>query len=1457
LIRIKNIEKFKITFLILSILTSSSILLNSFLFFPENGIDKVDNGYNDSDFQTTDIIAHPKSSYFGNAPWWSESFEYRKVINITNPYMSSFKDFGVSFSFNYYELVENGKLQGDLDDIRIIENGCLRKYYVVKDYPLSNQATVFFETNISQNTVETDTYMYFGNPTASNLESSDPEDSFGWIKNGNFELDINLSDKFVPYGWSFSHNPVDQIMDHANPNPNPYNSSDTSIQFFVNKLINNPQGAERVAQGTYTYKFGALSPTLPDGAVNDYASTFFSYPFKVPTVEGGISLTFYRNIRTYRFERPKNMGDINQDGYFIRILNGSISHYDINPDNHDDNAISISFENYVESYDGYGYYNVPAKKWSDPTVLIDYPSHLTTKDTLSDTGNDGNLTGYVEFDLSNYMGKDIFFEIGVWGDESNVDRKEKSAFFQLDDLKFNYTLTASINEIQARKSNITIITRDVDGRIVPNTKIFLLNETAKGTPNYIVNTGYTSELDGSITFNNVLNGEYNITANYTLGPRERFVGNKLKQLNGTNYLVELSINIWTIDFEIVDWDKIPMNYGYIEINESFGGPMLKNMTLNNEGKATFRWLNQSEYYFKVYYKNRDYRNGTFILSESYITRQEYNNERFKNQSFVVSNINKANAGEERYLVQERIYTNGSRTEIGNKMLIKANITLLNMNSRLKNISVYYIDKYNSTGVGNENLIFFKNYYGFNEDNDFIKIDLPLSDNIKLKSEKFQVYGLYVVINGENSSQCDGIVSFDFLETCNVFNQTNLSRLSIRVINKNELSPAGSPVDSIVKVHDNMTGDLIVSLLSDENRNGYAFGQINDIPFWFFKDRVYNFSIDIVNITNSYFNITLMTPENQWKPVDNIGIQYYNYSFYGKAAITFNIILEQTINITNYDTALVNASGSLEVFWSEQITYSIIFEYTQDNGNSWYAVTNPTAYCSLSIKQVGSEVNLIEVIMSRGLGDGNFTSTMNSSFLSAGVSSKYYIVKITGLFPGYPEPNSISFILRINSIPTAISVHDYNTKIERIDKSFTKYFNELINISIKLSVFESGSSLYGALVTYTWIGLEPIEILEDHLNNDYYTFTINSSRALSTGVKIISISTLIENYSSQTNFLIYLNILERRTELNGEENLLYLNPKVLVQDAKNFIFTYRDVNSQEIIGDLTVASYTWQELYENGTIIPGRDGIGSLTQNANKSYSLDFNTEFKNIGFYFLYITLQKENYESKFALINLEIILRDFTAEVFLDDLHRTQINLIHGTDLEFEIVINDSSRGNIPLQNAIVVLKLGDYQYNFNETSPGVYMYIFETENIETFFAPRLLAGTILIQKSNFTSQETRINISIQMEEIFPGMPTFYFILLISAIIGIAGSLTIYRVVQQARIPKFIKKVRKVKAVIKSNKPIRDSLLTKTKEQMMINLYNEDWKSLEISLESILDIEEKRPKELIKKDKKPPEEVK
>ena len=1433
----------------------NSAILSNFKADGENLNDK--NSIID-DFNNGEAFNNPVLSIFGKAPWWDSSYEYRMLINVTNPYPYNIKNYAVNVSFNYADLVSEGKMQSDLDDIRIVEmaggSGILRNYYIVKDYPTTNYATVFFDTNMSASTTETDTYLYFGNPTATNAESDQPTESFGWVKNGDFELDIDSSDKFEPFGWYFSHNPVDTIMYNDNPNPSPNNSSATSYQYFVNKLEDNLDGGHRVARGTYSYKFGAEDHTLPDSLVSDYAGTLFSYPFKVPIVEGGdISLIVYRNIRTHRFERPKNMGPINKDGYFIRLLNGSDTVYDIDPDNHDDNdIIQIDYDNYLEAYDGYCYYNNPAKKWDVETELIDYPGHGGVVDTYSDEaggGIDGDLTGYLNFDISTYEGKEIFFELGVWGDESNTLKKEKSAFFQVDDLKFNYTLSTSINEIQARKSDITINARDVDGNIVPNAHIIIIDETSST----VVASGFTSIFNGSISFSQLLNGEYNITANYTLRSREAVVGHQMVELNGTSYTITLTSNLWTIDFEVVDWDGIPLNLGYIEINESFGGDLLDTLILDQNGKATFRWLNTSDYYFRIYYENKDYVGDRFLLNESYISRSLYarDGEKFRDHTIWVNNTNTLPQGANSYSVSELFYTNGSRTEFGNKKIIKINISLTNMVNQLTNISVYYVDKDNSTGIGNENLIYFEDGYSPGEDSDIIELDIPSIENAKLESEQYEIYGFLLKINGINFTRCDGLIDIKTTETWYIFNRTHLARLNIRVI-KDE-SGVKVPYPALIKVLDNKTQQPIVNLTSRLDRDGYAYTTITDLPFWFLKDRSYNISINSLNVTNVDFNVTDITPY-QWHPTDSDGVKWYNYTLYGGSSIEFNLIFKIfTPNITSYVTSFFNASGTAEIQWGQDMSFSISFYITEDNGDTWNPITDPSASCMLYIREAGEDIIQYSEELGPGTGDGNFTKTVDSSSFSAGGDAKFYTVAIEGLYPGYPEPSTHNFLIKIKAIPTTISAHDYDSYAELPAKTYSAYYDDIINITVRYSIDESGTPITSALLSYEWIGLNPVNFFSDSQNSDYYTFTINTADAQSSGLKIISIKASLENYKTQSDFLVYLNILERRTTLNNEiADLVYISSPTYVQDPEYFDFDYRDFIKNDTIGDLNIATFVWEELYENGTKVAGSFGSGILNQNLDNTYTLDFRTELKPVGYYFLYVTLKKENYVQKNAFINLVINLRTFVPTIDTPQLgSNNQIKIEQGTDIDFEISLWDETR-DVELVNAIVKLNFRGIDHDFNPdlNVNGTYILTLETRHIDTFITARTYVGKIYIEAANFTKQEITITITVEMEEIFPGMPAFYFILITASVIGVVGSLVSYRVIQQARIPKHVKKIRKIKGYIKSKKKISETISIPTKEEMITKLFGNDWRELGLSIDEALGIQDLKTKKSPIKDK-------
>ncbi|MFX1479444.1 MAG: hypothetical protein ACFFCI_15025, partial [Promethearchaeota archaeon] len=250
---------------------------------------------------------------------------------------------------------------------------------------------------------------------------------------------------------------------------------------------------------------------------------------------------------------------------------------------------------------------------------------------------------------------------------------------------------------------------------------------------------------------------------------------------------------------------------------------------------------------------------------------------------------------------------------------------------------------------------------------------------------------------------------------------------------------------------------------------------------------------------------------------------------------FLIIGNSNSNATRFE----DLTYDTEVIWGNNITFSLNFTYTEDNGTTWDPVLDPNAYCNITIKEVGSTTILIRLKMT-SLGDGIFFKVINSSRLSAGGYSKLYDVTIKGSCPGYSNPNPVFMLIRINAIPTKISAHDYSTLEELSEKIYTMYYNELINVTIKYCTNESGTPLNKAHVTYQWLGLAPIDIFMDPVKIGFFTFIINTSDAQSTGLYIISITATYENYTTQSDFLVYLNILERKTTLNNQTaDLVYI------------------------------------------------------------------------------------------------------------------------------------------------------------------------------------------------------------------------------------------------------------------------------------------------------------------------------
>ncbi|TXT53352.1 MAG: hypothetical protein BAJALOKI2v1_1020001 [Promethearchaeota archaeon] len=283
-----------------------------------------------------------------------------------------------------------------------------------------------------------------------------------------------------------------------------------------------------------------------------------------------------------------------------------------------------------------------------------------------------------------------------------------------------------------------------------------------------------------------------------------------------------------------------------------------------------------------------------------------------------------------------------------------------------------------------------------------------------------------------------------------------------------------------------------------------------------------------------------------------------------------------------------------------------------------------------------------------------------------------------------------------------------------------------------------------------------------------------------------------------------------------------------------------------------ANYQWYEIGPNGA--PLGDPSDNIQFNATKNeqnetiYVLDFDTETRDVGDYALFVTLQKYNYEVRNAFIDLRIRKRVFNTSLTATNLQGSQVNIVQGKDVELQLILEDPTNEGDPLTDANVSLSIGGNEYVFNETEDGVYTYTFTTEQIEAFFAGKTLTGNITIQKEDYETQSVSITIAVGMTEIFPGMPTFYFIMILGSVIAVGGSLAGYRYYQLAKIPEFVKRARAMSKNIKGGKPIDKTLLYPSKKEFMVEELSDRWEAIGLSLASILGIKTEETKVIKKK---------
>ena len=1378
----------------------------------------------------------PVTAAIGDDPWWNGSFQYRKLINVTNPGNQDLTDIPISVVLtDYSTLVADGKLRSDLTDVRIVENGVVRDFYVKTNFALATgddtgKATIWFEHNSTMGETDYDTYLYYGNTT-----------------------DITF------FGPTY--------MDYC---------PDGSMWFDFEDCSGNADS--EILDLMYEQYNGTLRNTVSTDVVSSHSTSYYDYgnAFEMrPSDYIALNMSFTNNPQLERFSAsawvniPSGRGgwsilDFDRSEMFT-FAAGDDGYYPSTGEDYVEFDCTSEAGGYPspgqgDTHDMIGSIDVADDTWHFLTVTFDCNEEFDKKiyvDGYLDVQQDAYPTGEKIGD-SPFEGSSThrYGYIGDGSESTDWDGNRNGHYYYgiLDDVRYfdyaltpeeiewmskYYPITTVLNEEKERAAIVTIIVKDIDGRRISGAEVSLWNGTTildLDGSTYVV-----SDTTGVAEFSGVPYSVYNITVNYTIasGLYEQVVYDSSALTNaevdfrGLECTHAIYVDLWTIDFAVVDINGDPLNYGIINISQSGTSEVLGTLDLDADGKSTFIWLaSLGAYNYSLYYDNTDYFQQYTFLNSSTIThlgviREFYN----------VNSSNIEPGGSTHYRVVNSNYasdsvgSDSSITTRGNNTVVEATLIFNNMQDNISDIEVYF---YTRTGEYLEE----QKSYPITA-----TTDEQLHYNI-VDDEIDEIFGVRVDVQGNNlTDTCDGTIEFNITQSYLEYIKTDLSKLSIKVKDS-----TGTEIVQGVEIRvENFTGGSIVNLTTDTT--GYAFGGLTkDFGMWYTAaGQMYNFTLWIINIQQSFkVNITD-------KPKPSGYTDVYNYTLTGATTIQFNIATDFTLRKANFTDE--GKIGPSQVTWGENMTFYVMYNTTDENGLNWEGDWDRGGYDTsatwIVYTNLGQKLFERQMVHTPGGPNGNFTVTVNSSLLSAGGSFNSYLVYVTGTKPYWTNPTAQFFSLRVNAKPTGISLHNYTTKTAVSQNVLSQYeiiatYGEVFNISARYYDNATTNLLAAESFSYSWIyGSGSINI--DPLNSNYYYFLFDTTDADYTGTFNIYITATCENYTSynppETQIYTFLIVIvDTPTTLNGSSYPSNtFQTSIYIKQAFNFTFEYNDTLTHTRLTSLTIKNYEWHKLDDNNQRLygTGNEGFGNLIETPGGLHVLDINTETLSDGNYQIDVNIYKRNYGFKYVSIPLTINKRPIDC-----DYTSVRLSGVQGTSLDLTLTLTDSSNSSVLLTGVTIYLVTSDglnISIDPVAGSPGMYHLSFPTTKYNTFIMPQTLTGTIYMNKADHETKTIPVTIVVGMTEIFPGMPMFYFLMIVGAISAVAVSLITYRTVQQRRIPTFVKKTKAAMKTIDSKGKISESLIYPPKEEYIVKLLGERWASLDLSLEDILGVQGKK----------------
>jgi hypothetical protein len=543
-------------------------------------------------------------------------------------------------------------------------------------------------------------------------------------------------------------------------------------------------------------------------------------------------------------------------------------------------------------------------------------------------------------------------------------------------------------------------------------------------------------------------------------------------------------------------------------------------------------------------------------------------------------------------------------------------------------------------------------------------------------------------------------------------------------------------------------------------------------------------------------------------------------------VTFGPTFESNLEFT------VQPDPDYNQMLGDILYFQVNFTYTENE-----TITNPLtgATISYNVKQGEQNVNSQPLYFIE-IGGGLYNLTIDTSIpLEIGAdewfSERDYSVEVEASKPGYITEEDFA----------PFSLDPKSTTLVGNETNLGAYWGEYLVMDVTYTDISFGANIPidDADVEYSVINVPSVfGSLIPYGSNGRYQLVLDSTDFPESDSYTLQITANAQNYEVNEIY-IDVTVFAIKTLINNSVGI-GKTIDVTYDQTEIFYFNYIIESSSLGLAEADTLSFEWTKEIVEDVIIDS--GAGSLNDLGNGWYSLDFDTETREIATYKISFTLEKDNYAPRGGFIILNIIPRRFQVELPSQFFEDNIVSGVSGQDLTFSININDYINAS-SVNDCQVYLTFEGTQYLFTPLGAGTYRITLSQDVIPSaFFLPMVLSAGISISKNNYETLEIPITVNVGMVEIF-GFPMFYFLMIVGAAVAVVGSLVAYRTIQKARIPTFVKKVREMSKNIKGRKSISESLLYPSKEEYIVKELGDKWEMLGLSLDDILGVERKKGK--------------